>query len=125
MVNYADDFVILSRGKAAEALAWTRDVMSKLGLTINETKTSLRDARAEDFDFLGYTFGQVYALHGEPYLGARPSAKSLGRIKAKIGDLLKPGIDERGRETGPLALPQRNRALPRLYNRSIGFKCGE
>jgi RNA-directed DNA polymerase len=91
VVNYADDFVILSRGKAAEALAWTRDVMSKLGLTINETKTSLRDARAEDFDFLGYTFGQVYALHGEPYLGARPSAKSLGRIKAKIGDLLKPG----------------------------------
>ena len=32
VVNYADDFVILSRGKAAEALAWTRDVMTKLGL---------------------------------------------------------------------------------------------
>jgi RNA-directed DNA polymerase len=91
VVNYADDFVILSRGKAAEALAWTRDVMTKLGLTINETKTSLRDARAEDFDFLGYTFGRVYGLRGEAYLGARPSAKSLGRIKDKIGDLLKPG----------------------------------
>ena len=65
--------------------------MTKLGLTINETKTSLRDALAEDFDFLGYTFGQVYALHGKPYLGARPSAKSLGRIKDKISDLLKPG----------------------------------
>jgi RNA-directed DNA polymerase len=26
VVNSADDFVILSRGKAAEALAWTRDL---------------------------------------------------------------------------------------------------
>jgi hypothetical protein len=28
----ADDFVILSRGRAAEALAWTKAVMTKLGL---------------------------------------------------------------------------------------------
>src|SRR4051795_6644938 len=32
VVNYADDFVILSRGHANEALAWTRQVMTKLGL---------------------------------------------------------------------------------------------
>src|ERR1019366_155610 len=34
VVNYADDFVILSRGYAAAALAWTRWVMTKLGLTV-------------------------------------------------------------------------------------------
>ena len=45
VVAYADDFVILSRGRAAEALAWTKAVMTRLGLTINEAKTSLRDAR--------------------------------------------------------------------------------
>jgi len=45
IVNYADDFVILSRGYAAEALAWTRQVMTRLGLTVNETKTALRNAR--------------------------------------------------------------------------------
>lgn len=44
IVNYADDFVILSRGRAEEALAWTKAVMTKLGLTINEAKTSLKDA---------------------------------------------------------------------------------
>ena len=55
IVNYADDFVILSRGHAAEALAWTRDVMARLGLTLNEAKTSVRDAQAERFDFLGYS----------------------------------------------------------------------
>ena len=42
VVAYADDFVILSRGQAAEALAWTKAVMTKLGLTLNETKTSVK-----------------------------------------------------------------------------------
>ena len=54
VVACADDFVILSRGHAAEALAWTKAVMAKLGLTINESKTSLKNARRERFDFLGY-----------------------------------------------------------------------
>jgi len=44
VVSYADDFVILSRGCAAEALAWTKAVMTRLGLTLNEAKTSLRNA---------------------------------------------------------------------------------
>src|SRR5229473_4772674 len=57
VVSYADDFVILSRGCAAEALAWTKAVMTRLGLTLNEAKTSLRDARQERFTFLGYSFG--------------------------------------------------------------------
>jgi hypothetical protein len=59
VVSYADDFVILSGGRAAEALAWTKAVMGKLGLTINEAKTSLRNARQERFDFLGYSFGRI------------------------------------------------------------------
>jgi len=50
----ADDFVILSRGRAAEALTWTKAVMTKLGLTLKEAKTSLRDARQECFTFLGF-----------------------------------------------------------------------
>src|SRR5882762_5559722 len=57
VVNYADDFVILSRRKAAEALEWTREVITRLGLTLNETKTCIRQARKESFNFLGCTFG--------------------------------------------------------------------
>jgi len=64
LVNYADDFVILSRGHAAEALAWTRAVMTRLGLLINEAKTSLKDARADGFDFLGYS---VLQRHGKEF----------------------------------------------------------
>jgi len=37
VINYADDFVILSRGHAVEALAWTDRTMTRLGLTLNRT----------------------------------------------------------------------------------------
>ena len=57
VISYADDFVILSRGHATEALAWTKAVMTRLGLSLNENKTSVKNARTERFDFLGYTFG--------------------------------------------------------------------
>jgi RNA-directed DNA polymerase len=95
VVAYADDFVILSRGCAAEALAWTKAVMTKLGLTINEAKTSLKNARQERFDFLGYSFGPHYHYRANgQYLGASPSKKSVQRLKAKVRDLLVPGNNE-------------------------------
>jgi RNA-directed DNA polymerase len=91
VVSYADDFVILSRGRAVEALAWTKAVMIKLGLTINEAKTSLKDARQERFNFLGYSFGPHYhKANGKWYLGASPSKKSVQRLKTKVHDLLVP-----------------------------------
>ena len=92
VVNYADDFVILSRGHAAEALAWTRAAMTRLGLTLNEAKTSLKDARTEGFDFLGYTLGPKFAPEGgQKYLGASPSKKSVQRDQ---------GQDRRSAEAG-------------------------
>src|SRR5215210_2484964 len=95
IISYADDFVVLSRGRAAEALAWTRTVVAKLGLTLNEAKTSVKDARTERFDFLGYTFGpQRYRKDGHWYLGASPSKKSVQRIKTKVGDILVSGNKE-------------------------------
>ena len=89
IVNYADDFVILSHGKAKEALEWTREVLERLDLTLNEKKTSLRNARQERFDFLGYTFGpHIHPRDGGEYIGYSPSNKSVGRIKQKVGELL-------------------------------------
>ena len=91
VVNYADDFVILSSGKAKEALDWTRKVVTRLGLTLNEAKTSIKQARTESFDFLGYTFGpQRHKKDGRWYLGASPSKKSVARVKQKVGDHLIP-----------------------------------
>jgi RNA-directed DNA polymerase len=92
VVSYADDFVILSRGHAEEAMEWTGQVMTKLGLTLNEDKTSVRNAREERFDFLGYTFGpHHYRKDGHWYLGASPSKKSVQRLKQRVGEILVPG----------------------------------
>ena len=95
VVAYADDFVILSRGCATEALAWTKAVMTKLGLMLNEAKTSLRDARQERFDFLGYSFGpHRYKANGQSYLSASPSKKSMQRLKTKVANLLVPANND-------------------------------
>jgi RNA-directed DNA polymerase len=92
VINYADDFVILSRGCAVEALAWTQWAMTHLGLTLNETKTCLRNAQRESFDFLGYTFGcDRYRKTGQTYLAAKPSKKSVQRLKANVRARLRPG----------------------------------
>ena len=91
VVSYADDFVILSRGRAGNALEWTREVMEKMLLSLNETKTVIRDAREEHFDFLLYSFGTVwFKKDGRRYMGAEPSMKSIGRLKRKVRELLVP-----------------------------------
>jgi RNA-directed DNA polymerase len=92
VVNYADDFVILTSRHAAEARDWTRKVMTCLGLTLNETKTKLKEARRESFDFLGYTFGLLcYWRNGRKYMGASPSKKSVARLRTKVNAVLIPG----------------------------------
>ena len=91
VISYADDFVILSRGKAEQARAWTRAVMQRLGLNLNEGKTVIRNARRECFDFLGYTFGNMwFNKNGTWYMGAQPSRVSVARLKEKVRELLQP-----------------------------------
>jgi len=117
IISYADDFVILSRGRATEALAWTKAVMTKLGLSLNETKTSVKNARTEHFDFLGYTFGpHRFRKDGHWYLGASPSKKSVGRLKTKIGELLVPG----NKNPWPKVRDHLNR-LPRGWSGYFGY----
>src|SRR5262245_52786252 len=85
IVNYADDFVICCRRNAAQAMAVMRDMMQKLKLTVNETKTRLCRGPDEPFDFLGYTFGKLYSQRtGQPYIGARPSDKKLQGLCLKL-----------------------------------------
>ena len=118
MVNYADDFVILSRGKAKEALEWTRGVLERLELTLNEKKTSIRNARREQFSFLGYTFGPHYSMRtGREYLGYSPSKKSVARIKEKVGDLLAPSNVQPWGEV-------RERLNQKLGGWRAYFRCG-
>ena len=78
IVSYADDFVILFRHSVVPALKWTHDVLTRLGLVLNEDKTKLCDARRERFDFLGFSFGPPCNRKARRwYLGASPFHKSV------------------------------------------------
>ena len=85
IVNYADDFVICCRGTADQAMTVMRDMMGALKLTVNETKTQVRQVPAETFDFLGYTFGLHWTHRTKRMLlcGA-PSKKRVARVCQKI-----------------------------------------
>jgi RNA-directed DNA polymerase len=87
IVNYADDFVICCRGSAAQAMTVMRDMMQKLKLTVNETKTRLCRVPDESFNFLGYTLGRCYSPKtGRAYIGTRPSSKKIMALCQAISD---------------------------------------
>jgi group II intron reverse transcriptase/maturase len=85
IVSYADDFVICCGREAGKALHAARTLLGRLGLTLNETKSCVKRLPEESLDFLGYTLGICYRVgSGVPYLGTRPSKKSIGRICCEI-----------------------------------------
>jgi group II intron reverse transcriptase/maturase len=87
IVNYADDFVICCRGTADEAAATMRAMMSKLKLTVNETKTQVCEVPAQTFDFLGYQFGLCWSYkRRRMQLGTRPSKQRVQRICRAISE---------------------------------------
>jgi RNA-directed DNA polymerase len=87
IVNYADDFVICCRAGADEAMATMRSMMSKLKLTVNETKTQLCVLPEGAFVFLGYTFGRCYHHRtGAAYLAASPARKKIAKLCDAIGE---------------------------------------
>jgi RNA-directed DNA polymerase len=87
IVNYADDFVICCRTGAQEAMETMRSMMSKLKLTVNETKTRLCVLPDGAFDFLGYTFGRCYNHRtGAAYLAASPAKRKIAKLRDAIGE---------------------------------------
>src|SRR5215469_8951430 len=79
IVNYADDLVICCRVGAEQALTAMRVMMSKLKLTVNETKTRICYLPEEKFDFLGYTFGRCYSMRrGRLYLSGHGPLQETG-----------------------------------------------
>jgi len=88
IVNYADDFVILCKGTADEAMSAMRDMMERVKLTVNETKTKQVRVPDESFDFLGYTFGRFYSPRtGKAYIGLSPSKRKVQSICREVSKL--------------------------------------
>jgi len=98
LVRYADDFVVLCRKDVEEPLMVVRQVLERLGLSLNEAKTQVVDATAASFEFLGFSIRMSRGRRtGKPYPHVRPSDKSLRNIKTKLTALT-------GRELTPIAL---------------------
>ena len=97
IVNYADDFVICCRGTAQEAMTVMQDMMTTLKLTVNETKTHVREVPVETFDFLGYTFGLHWTHRTRrKLLCGAPSKKRIARVCERISaitDRRRSGLD--------------------------------
>ncbi len=88
IVRYADDFVVLCAGKVDVPLNAVRQVLGRLDLTLNETKTRIVDARQESFNFLGFAIRVSKGWEsGKSYPHACPAAKSLAKIKQRITQL--------------------------------------
>ena len=112
VVNYADDLVICCRpGNGPAALAAMRQLMTRLGLTVNEAKTRLARLPEESFDFLGYTIGRFYGKDGAPYLGTCPSRKAVRRLLQRIHDATTP---HKHAESPDLRVAAINRLRPGL-----------
>jgi RNA-directed DNA polymerase len=118
IVNYADDFVILCRGSAQAAKETAGRILAKIGLKLNTTKTRVMRAWNESFDFLGYTFGKLYAKGGKEYLGLRPSDKSAGKYRERIRELTARNQTLKSADAVAEAL---NRTTRGYWNY---FKCG-
>jgi group II intron reverse transcriptase/maturase len=85
IVNYADDLVICCRPGTGEiAMTKMRQLMTRLGLEVNDRKTRLARLPEDRFDFLGYTIGRFYGKDGVPFMGTAPSKKSVQRVCRKI-----------------------------------------
>ncbi|MDD2540353.1 MAG: reverse transcriptase domain-containing protein, partial [Desulfuromonadaceae bacterium] len=83
IVRYADDIVILCRrNKSDKAMAVLRQILERLKLTLNETKTKIVNSFIGRFDFLGFSIYMGESRRtGNLYPNVEPSKKSLQTIK--------------------------------------------
>jgi group II intron reverse transcriptase/maturase len=85
LVRYADDSVILCRSNTGRILKGIKRVLDDLGLTLNEEKTCVVDARQESFNFLGFTIGMKRSKRtGRTYPHIEPSKKAQQQVRSEI-----------------------------------------
>jgi group II intron reverse transcriptase/maturase len=85
LVRYADDTVVLCKDNAEQILKGMKVVLSNLGLTLNEEKTRVVDARRGSFNFLGFTITMRRGMRtGREFPLTVPSDKALKHIRAEI-----------------------------------------
>jgi group II intron reverse transcriptase/maturase len=87
LVRYADDFVIVCRGKveAQQAIEIVRQIMARLKLQLHPTKTKLVNLKQEGFEFLGFHFQKVISKNSGKLVPLMwPGKKSMNAVRNQI-----------------------------------------
>ena len=91
LIRYADDFILMSRRAiSSQVLEELKRLLSRLGLTLNQEKSRLVDARKESFNFLGFTVRYEKDLKGRPwrYWNIHPGKKAQAKLRANLKEVL-------------------------------------
>lgn len=92
LVRYADDFVLMGRDLPKASLAGLKNLLDRMGLTLNEEKSKLTNARTTPFNFLGFVFRYDRSFKnpmGAKFWNVKPSDKSQKKIRRNLGMALK------------------------------------
>jgi RNA-directed DNA polymerase len=87
LVRYADDFVIVCRGKneAQQAMSVVRQIMTRLRLQLHPTKTKLVNLKQEGFEFLGFHFQKVIGRKSGKLVPLMwPGKKAMNAVRDRI-----------------------------------------
>ena len=93
IVRYADDFILMGKEITQEATGKLRELLARMDLVLNETKTHQVKAREEPFSFLGFTIRYDKDMRGreKKYWNIIPAAKSEKKVREKIRAYLQTG----------------------------------
>ena len=84
LVRYADDFVVLCRKDVATPLDIVRQILERLELQLNESKTRIVDANKEGFHFLGFELKMNVGTKGGRYPHVQPAKQAVEKVKTRI-----------------------------------------
>ena len=92
MVRYADGFVLMGNHIGDEVINKLQSLLTRMGLTLNETKTKRINAKEESFNFLGFTirYSKDLFIPNKHYWEIMPSAQSEKKLREKIKVYLAP-----------------------------------
>jgi group II intron reverse transcriptase/maturase len=93
IVRYADDFILMGERISQQAKEKIKELLRKMGLTLNESKTRDLDATKAPFNFLGFTIRYDKGIKGQGkrYWNIVPSVKSEQKVREKIRTYLQTG----------------------------------
>ncbi len=93
LVRYADDFVVLCKRGTERPMTIIQNILTRLELTLNKSKTRIVNASQECFDFLGFELRIARSWRtGNLYPNVRPSRKSLKTIKSRLTVMTRRGL---------------------------------